>query len=163
MKPENYGNKRPKTSAKANPQRQRTIKLGNYRPVDAGNPTFGPQGTMTYGELAAFIAMLFWMDDGQPTSTPYDSFYPAVAAKNVQVTAIQQALAPGGGLPNNNKLFNEWQTLMGGGGQKPDPLVMQALNALHTDFQNLVTAIGSTWDGCATVGLDMLERIANLT
>ena|SRR5215469_10587569 len=153
MKPENHDTKRPIRTLTTIP-RKRTIAQGNYNPVDSSNPTFGPQGTMTYGELAAFIAMLFWMDNGQPTATPFDSFYPTGSGRD-QVTAIQNALKQGG-LANNNAMFNQWQTLMA------DALVKQTLDALHKDFQQLVIAMGANWDGCATVGLDMLEKIANL-
>lgn len=128
----------------------------------------GPQRPMSFNELAAFIAMFFWMDDG---STPYQQFPTAADATHApdpshsQVDAIQAQLKATQGAPSPiphdpvvNKLFDNWSSIMQNKG------LLQSLHDTQIAISGFLSDLEASqlWDGCAGVSLAKVTQIANM-
>jgi hypothetical protein len=110
-----------------------------------------PTKTMSNQELAAFVAMLFWMDDSSsPTYAPFASFAPD------QVAAIQAAITngtlPASTLLQNIKTINQ------------DPTLGAMLKTLQQNIGAMIQAIvtAGLWDGCKSASMNQVAQIANM-
>ena len=113
-------------------------------------PGSAPKQPMTSQDLAAFVAMLFWMhDQTAPTYTPYPSFAAQTAAI---MAAVGNATLP----PTN--LFLNFQTLV------TDPTLGPLLTNTQLAFGSFIQAVvaSGSWEVCSSVSLDQVAGIAQL-
>lgn len=120
----------------------------DYKKADAA--VAGPTNTMPNQDVAAFLAMLFWMDDSTAnTYTPFASF-------KDQVAAIQAGMQSG--LFPKSKLFLNIQTI------NNDPKLGPMLQSVQQSIGGMMQAISGAglWDGCLSVSSNQVSTIAKL-
>jgi hypothetical protein len=120
----------------------------------------GPQQTMSFNDLAGLVALFLWMDNGIAPFSQFPTAGEATPNPSIsQVDAIQ-SLIDNGTLPSDsqkNKLFYNWKQITTHNAE-----IQQDLNDAQQAIGRAIVKIGNAWDGCSSVSLDMLVKIATM-